>query len=489
MFLGIDVGTQSLKAVIVDAGLRRLGSASVPYQPVFPGPGLAEQDPNLWLAALKPVIAGALASANLVASDIGGLAVCGQLDGCVPTDDNGDALGNAVIWMDRRGEPDLAGMDRADVRDRTGLVLDATHMAAKIAWHQRAFDGAKRVAVWHQPVSFVLAALTGAKLIDPGLASTTMLFNLTTQKWDDVLLDALSIDVTKLPGIAPTASVAGGLTLTGAALTGLPVGTAVAVGTGDDFSGPLGSGLCVPGVVGISLGTAEVVAALSPRRIIDPQMLVETHLYPTGDYHLGNPGWLSGGAVQWFLSTFSVESAAQVSALAGSVPPGSDGLLFLPALTGAMAPSWIAHARGAFYGITPAHTKAHFARALLEGTAFAMRDVVDRLAELGVRTDVLRLAGGGAASDVWTAIRSDLTGRPANVLVGGDASALGAALIAATAVGAYPTIAVASASLELTTHHLEPVIANRPAYDDAYGRYRRLFDALRPMFGAGASIP
>ena len=331
---------------------------------------------------------------------------------------------------------------------------------------------------------FVVAALTGAAAIDPGLASTTMLFNLSSQQWDDELLGALDIDRLKLPSIRPTSAVAGGLTVAWAELTGLIAGTAVAVGTGDDFSSPLGSGLCEAGVVGVSLGTAEVVAALSPTPIIDPRMLVETHLYPTGDFHLGNPGWLSGGAVRWFMATFSVGSAAEVSALAATVPAGSEGLLFLPALTGAMAPQWIGSARGAFYGITPGHTKAHFARALLEGTAFAMRDVVDRLSALGLDTSVLRIVGGGAESDVWTAIRADLTGRPADTLVSVDASALGAGLIAATAAGAEPSIAAASAALELQFHRRDPVPGNRSAYDEAYGRYQRLLGALRPMFEA-----
>jgi len=488
MFIGIDIGTQSLKAIVVDEKLNQRGSASVGYQPVFPRPGEAEQDSGLWLSALRPAIAGALESAGVQANSIASMAVCGQLDGCIPTDRDGAALGNALIWMDRRGEPFLRQLDRQTVRQTTGLVLDGTHMAAKIAWHQRHFDRIALVATWHQPVSFVLAALTGVTAIDPGLASTTMLLNLQTQHWDDGIMETLSIDRSKLPLIAPAASIAAGLSSGGAALTGLNKGTLVAVGTGDDFSSPLGSGLCRPGIVGISLGTAEVISALAKESVIDHQGLVETHLYPTGHYHLGNPGWLSGGAVRWFMSAFSVQSAAEVSGLAASVAPGSDGLLFLPALTGAMAPEWIAAARGAYYGITPTHTKAHFARALLEGCAYAMRDVIDRLTALDVDTSVLRIVGGGAESAVWTSIRTDLTGRPADSLTGGDASAMGAGLIAATAAGAYPSLAIASAALELGLTRREPNPGLRGAYEDAYGRYRLLFDALRPIFAAARTI-
>jgi xylulokinase len=149
-----------------------------------------------------------------------------------------------------------------------------------------------------------------------------------------------------------------------------------------------------------------------------------------------------------------------------------------------MTPRWNAAARGAFYGITSSHTKAHFARAVLEGTAFAMRDVIDRLTALGIDTGNVRVMGGGAASVVWTQIRADLLGRPVDALEGSDASAVGAAIIAAVAGGAYPTIAEASATLPLSLRRIEPNLANMTALDNGYVRYRRLFDALEPMFTA-----
>ena len=201
-----------------------------------------------------------------------------------------------------------------------------------------------------------------------------------------------------------------------------------------------------------------------------------------GHHHLGNPGWLSGGAVTWFLSTFSVQSAAEMSALAESVPPGSEGLLFLPALSGAMAPRWVASARGCFYGMTAAHTKAHFARAVFEGTSFAMRDVVDRLAALGVTAGRIRLLGGGALSDVWTQMRADLTGTVVEALEEGDSSAMGAAMLAVVAAGDAPDVHTVCARAPLKVRQVDPIPGNRAVYDEAYWRYRALFTALEPMF-------
>lgn len=478
--LGVDIGTGSLKALVLNDNLQVLGSASRSYEANCPQPGWAEQDPTLWLAALRPAIGEAIADAGVSSTDIAALAICGQLDGCIPTARDGSALGPALIWMDRRGEADIRHVDPDLVHSRCGLVRDATHMSGKIAWLSKYFARRSEVAIWHQPVSFVVAALTGRAVMARSLASTTMLYDLSRRDWDAELVVAFGTAIDKLPALAEEAEIAGELTRSGADLTGLPAGLPVAVGTGDDFSNPLGCGVCQPGIVAVSLGTAETVAALTESPILDPERLVETHAYPGGLYHLGNPGWLSGGAVRWASNLLDIASDQAFSALAAEAPPGSDGVLFIPALTGAMAPKWIAGARGGFLGLTASHSRAHLARAVLEGTAFAMRDVVDRLAALGVRTDRLRIMGGGARSQLWCEIRSAVTRRPAEFLTTSDASALGAALLALVAAGKSSDIAKASATLplELTTIEAQP----DERYNAAYARYRETFAALEPTW-------
>jgi xylulokinase len=312
------------------------------------------------------------------------------------------------------------------------------------------------------------------------LASTTMLYNLSLGAWDGALLELFHTTPAELPELADDAELAGRLTATGAVLTGLPIGLPVAVGTGDDFSNPLGCGICRPGVVGVSLGTAETVGALHHCPVVDDERLVETHAYPGGFYHIGNPGWLSGGAMRWAAGLLGVASDEDFSALAAEAPPGCDGLIFIPALSGAMAPKWIAAARGSFTGLGLSHGQAHLARAVLEGTAFAMRDVVDRLAALGVATERLRLMGGGARSGLCCDIRTAVTGRPADVLTTTDASAIGAALLAIVVGGGSPDAATASAALQLELREVLPVRDIR--YEDAYRRYRDAFAALAPTW-------
>jgi xylulokinase len=478
--VGVDIGTQSLKAIVVDDDLSLRGEAAAAYQPTFPRPGWAEQDATLWLGALKPAITRALASARCAPEEVHALGVSGQLDGCVATSRSGELLGPCLIWMDRRATAEMRDAPDELIRRRSGLIPDPTHMAAKIKWMSAQLE--RTDVLWHQPVSFLVAKLTGRRVMDHALASTTMLYDPVNRNYCDELLDAFSIDRASMPALSDAADVAGELTPDGAALTGLPVGVTLAVGTGDDFASMLGGGIVAPGAVGCVLGTAEVVGAVHPAAVHDAAGLVESHAF-AGAVLVSNPGWLSGGSVTWFLDVFRLASPSALDAEASRSPAGANDLLFLPALSGAMAPRWEPRAKGAFYGLTASHSRADCARALLEGCAFAMRDVVDRLGQLGVATDVVRVMGGGAASAVWAQIRADVWGGPVDALDATSPPARGAALLAAVASGRFASVdSAAAATAVRPLARFEPDPAHRDAYARGYARYRRLFDALEPMF-------
>jgi xylulokinase len=486
MFLGVDVGSQSLKAVLLDESLRTVGSGRRTYAIDFPQPGWAEQNPHAWEQALGPAIAETLASARCRAADVAALGIAGQLDGCIPVGADGAALAPCLIWMDRRADDDLAGLRKSPGNDffraRTGANLDGSHMAPKARWLLQRHGGTQP-ARFHQPVSYLVEWLTGEAVMDHGLASTSLVYDLKTGAYADDLLDLFGLRRGQFPSLDRSESAAGKLTARGAAMTGLPAGIPVAVGTGDDFSTPLGAGVAAPGIVANVLGTAEVTGALDPRPLIDPKGLVETHRYVGADLnYIENPGWVCGGALEWLRALLSLADFAEFDCRAAEVPPGADGLLFLPALTGAMTPEWIAGARGCFYGLTPSHHAGHLARAALEGTAFGLKDVVDRLREMGVAADRVRLLGGGARSRLWAQIRADITGLPVERSAVADSSAVGAALLAAVASGWMGNLTEAAASVSAIADTIAPDGAARAAYDDAYARYRRLFDSLKPMY-------
>ncbi len=491
MIVGIDIGTQSLKALVVDHRMRVLGEAVQNYEPVFPRPGWAEQSPSVWEEGLRSAIAGALKHAGIRPAEIKSLGVAGQLDGCLPVGTDGRALHNCLIWMDRRAEPELSrvkGIDAGSLRRMTGITMDAGHMAAKVLWFLANLPDKPEVLCFHQPVSYLVARLTGEHVYDHALASTSMLYSLKTGAYDKALLEAFGINSNHLPRIEEAWAQAGKITAEGAMHCGLPQGTPVAVGTGDDYSTPLGAGLIQPGRMACVIGTAEVVGALDPSPKIDEQGLVETHKYFGGSYFIENPGWLSGGAVEWFVNTFRLNGAEEMVGLAANIAPGSEGLLFLPALSGAMAPEWVESARGCFYGLTPAHGPAHMAKALLEGCAFAMRDVLERLTSMDVAIESILLLGGGGRSSLWAQIRADISGLPVVVPSRLDTSPLGAAMLAAVAADIQPNLETCARLVETAEAEgkgqttLMPNSNHIKAYDTAHANYRRLFDSLRPMY-------
>jgi len=362
----------------------------------------------------------------------------------------------------------------------TGQVADAGHMAPKLAWLRRACPGAAR---FHQPVSYLVERLTGVAAIDPALASTTMLLELATARWAQELLDAFEVTPGELPSLRPAWDVAGVLTAEGARLTGLPAGLRVAVGTGDDFAAPVGAGVVAPGPIVCAIGTAEVVGALATTPVLDRdgEPMVETHAYPTSAFFVENPGWMSGGAVRWAARMLGLSGDAELDALAASAPPGAGGITFVPALAGAMTPVWRPHARGTLHGLAAGHDRAHLARAVLEGLAFAARDVVVRLGELGLPAREVLLLGGGAQSRVWAQIRADVLGLPHQVAARTDATPIGAAMIAAVAAGIAPDLAtLAALAPPPSATFLPDAAAGQPAAE-AYGRYQRLVEQLAPL--------
>ncbi len=472
LVVGIDLGTQTCKAVVCDAGLAVRGEHAVGYPTRRPAPDRAEQDPRDWEAALAPAIAGALAAAGATAADIVALAITGQLDGCVAVDASCEPLHPALIWQDRRAT-ELG--DRTRVFALAAQVADPSHLAPKIAWLRAAGIVAAR---YHTPTTYLVERLTGHAAIDPALASTTMLF--ATDAWSPELLAMFAIDPATLPAIAPATAVAGTLDARGARLTGLRTGTRVAVGTGDDFATPLGAGLVATGAIACALGTAEVVGAIAATRVVDasPEPMVETHAYPSGGFFVENPGWLSGGAVEWAVRLLGFPDA---TALDAAIAPSAEGVTFLPALAGAMTPVWRPNATGTLHGLAAGHDRGHVARAVLEGLACACRDVVDRLRALGLPADRVVALGGGARSRTWLQIRADLVGLPHAIAPRHDTAPVGAAMIAVVAADLAPDLASAAARVPPPTEIIDPDPRNASAAAGAYRRFRDLCTALEAI--------
>ena len=456
---------------------------AVLYQPTFPAPGWAEQDPALWLAALE---AGHCRRARQ--SRAGAVRRQGHCH-CRPARRlRRGRRQTARRW--RRASSGWTGGHRqrspASIRTSSASAPASSSMPPiwrpRSAGQARNLPEARRVARWHQPVSFVVAALCGRAVIDHALASTTMLYGLKERGYAGDLLAAFDIDADKLPGIDDASAVAGTSTAAGAELTGLPAGTPLAVGTGDDFSAAIGAGVVVPGVVACNLGTAEVVGAVSDTLRLDPGGLVETHGFLGDRYFIDNPGWLSGGAVDLVPVHLRRRFAG------GDVGTGGDG-----------------GCRQRRSAVPAGAVRRHGAALDRRGAWRLLRpDILPRQSGLrprGAGRLRLRHARCGRPAGRARHRRPDASGCPAVAPAAGsgrrsapmsaagrseiagaaDASPIGAAILAATAIGLTSSVQQAAERLAGGIETIDPDPAAKAAYDRSYRRYRTLFDALTPL--------
>ncbi len=500
--IGCDVGSQGTNAALYAADGTLEASAYETYPLSFPRPTWAEQDPDDWTAAVIRACRRLVQACPGGARAIRGLSFGSQLDGMAVVDAEGRPVRPAMIWMDRRAEDQAAAlaerMSPTDFYRAVGANLDSSHAVFKALWvRDEEPEAWARATHIMPPGSYVLRAASGVLAVDHSNASSLALLDPRTREWSGAALDATGIDAAMLPALGGGPDVVGTVTAAFAEESGLDPSTVVAMGCGDEMAATLGAGVYAPGDVCDVVGTAEPVCAASAEPREDPTMLVECHPHADPDvWLLENPGFVSGGNLRWWRDQFApIERDAEAVGLgdaydflsteAGHVPPGAEGLVFLPCMQGAMAPEWNGAARGVFYGLTLAHTRDHMTRAILEGSAFALRDILTAMRDAGLGVRQLTIVGGGAKGPLWRQIKADVTGLPVRVPVSVETTATGAAILAAVGAGVHGSIADAvKAFVALRPEIHEPDPANAAAYDDAYGLYRSVYDALRPVFNA-----
>ncbi len=503
--IGCDIGSQSLKAVLLSAEGQLCGEATASYPIHYPRPTWAEQPAEAWLEALKEALRAVLGQSGLNPASIQGIGLAAQVDGVVAVDRSGKPLHPAIIWMDRRAvaqcEAAAGRIDRGYLFDLSGLNLDASHVAPKILWlYDNEPEVARRADRLLLPGSYVAYALTGELGVDYSNASSTLLLDVRRREWSPELCGLFGISPDLLAPVLPATAVLGELLPEMAATLGLSPHTRLVLGSGDEHAACLGAGVIRPGLVCDIAGTAEPVCAASAEPAFDPSGLVETHCHADPDlWLLENPGFVSGANYRWFRDQFAAQEAEAavpdganpydlLNNLAASVPPGCEGLVFLPCLMGAMTPTWNAAARGTYFGFTLAHTRAHFVRALLEGSAFAVRDITDQMRRIDLPLDQIQVVGGGARSRLWRQIKADVTGLPVALPQTIETTALGAGMLALVGVGLCSSLAQAAELAVQIVELREPDPQTHQRYEDYYQLYRATYSALLPVFDQAARI-
>ena len=490
--IGCDVGSQSLKAVVLSPSGEILATAGSPYEMIHKHSGWADQDPAGYVRALCVAVREAIAAAGIDPGDVTVLGLASQVDGVVPIDKNLQPLRDAIIWLDRRAADQAeclrTKMGVQETFARTGLNIDASHTGPKIMWLASNEPEVFAKAVSMPSVGgYLLAWMTGVIAQDHANASSTLFYDVSTRNYSPEMLAAAGIDPGLMPEVRNADEIVGTLLPDAASALGLSTRCQVIVGTGDEHGACVGAGGVTRDLVIDIAGTAEPVCVGSDRPLIDETGLVETHAHAVRDFYLiENPGFVSGGNTLWLAEVLGC-TQGKVFELASSSVPGARGVRFIPALSGAMAPRWNDLMRGAFYGLGMNHGPADLARAVIEGNAFAFTDIVRRLSAMGLGGRI-RIVGGGRRSEFSLATKATLTDCAVDRVTTEETTAVGGAMLAAVGAGIFTSVAeCVDAVVQLAPDPIEPDPSMKDVLESAYADYRKLYDALETSFAGGAS--
>jgi xylulokinase len=487
--IGIDASTTATKAVLIDEVGTVRGVGVFDYEYEVPRPLWSEQSPELWWDGTIASIRSVLATTGVAGTEVAAIGVTGQMHGLVLLDAAGQVLRPAILWNDQR-----TGAECEVIREAVGAqrLIEITgndaltgFTAPKLVWvRDHEPDVWARVAHVLLPKDYVRLRLTGGYALDKADGAGTILFDLAARDWSPEVLAALQIDPAWMPPTFEGPDVTGAVTASAAALTGLRAGTPVVAGGGDQAANAVGVGVLDPGTMALSLGTSGVLFAATDRAIHEPRGIVHAFCHAVPDrWHLMSVMLSAGGSLRWFRDAVAPgEDFERLVAQAADVSPGSDGLLFLPYLTGERSPHPDPHARGAFVGLTVSHDRRHLTRAVLEGVAFGLRDGLDLMTAAGVPAPTqIRASGGGVVSPLWRQILADVLDAEIATVDAAEGTAFGAGLLAAVGAGWFPSVWAAAAA----TVKVRPAAAPGPGverYGQAHSRYRELYPALAPTF-------
>jgi len=489
-FLGLDVSTTGSKALLIDAAGTVIASASTAHTLQNPKPLWSEQDPREWWDAVKASIGAVLAQTGTGAEHIAAVGLTGQMHGLVLLDAAGEVLRPAILWNDQRTQAQCDEIHRRIGKEKfiriTGNVALTGFTAPKILWVAQnepdVYAKAKHVLL---PKDYIRYRLTGDYAMDKADGAGTVLFDLKLRDWSDEVLSALNIPRAWMPPTFEGCEFTGQVSPEAAALTGLKAGTPVAAGGGDQAAQAVGVGAVEPGVVALTVGTSGVVFATTPSALIEPEGRLHAfcHAVP-GMWHFMGVMLSAAGSLQWYRDTLAPGMGFdELLKEAENIPAGSEGLQFLPYLSGERTPHPDPLARGAFIGLTLRHGRNHMTRAVLEGVAFGLKDsfVLIQKAGLGSITQV-RASGGGTKGALWRQILASVLDAELVTVNTAEGAAFGAALLAGVGAGAWPDVPAACRAAVRTTGSTMPIAAQVEQYRGSYALYRELYPALKEIF-------
>lgn len=498
--LAYDLGTTGNKATLFSTRGETVESAFYEYPTAYPRPGWAEQSPSDWWKSIVAATRAVLAKSGFPPGKIAGIGISGHMMGCLPVADDGEPLTNAIIHSDSRSVRECEIIEKSlgeeSVYRITGQRLDPHYPLTKAMWiRRRVPEVFSRTRYFLQCKDYIVFRLTGALgTTDFSDATLTAFFDIVRLGWSEEMLGASGIERRLLPEIVPSGTVVGTVSARAAGETGLCEGIPVVAGGGDGACATLGAGVAVPGDGYNYVGGTSWIATLLEQPDLDP----ERRLFSMGAVEYGKfcaigTMQAAGSSLKWLADEVCREEKQVaereglrqfdvMDRLARESVPGSHKLFFLPYMMGERAPIWDPAARGVFLGLTLSHRRSDLIRSVLEGVAYALKSILDVMVERKIDVGNLRVIGGGAKSPLWLQIMASVYDRPLQVPEHpGEATSLGAALVAGVGVGVFTDFRQAAESIR-TRSEVEPVPDWAEAYREFYEYYLSLYPGLRDYF-------
>lgn len=503
--IGVDIGTSGTKTVLFDTAGETLASCTEEYPMYQPKIGWAEQDPRHWWDAVCSSIRKTIKKSGIDPGGIRGVGLSGQMHGLVLLDENGEVLRNSIIWCDQR-----TGQECGEITEKVGAkrLLEITanpaltgFTASKLLWvRNNEPDIYKKIKKVLLPKDYIRFMLTDEFATEVSDAGGMQFLDIGKRMWSDEVLEKLEVEKQWLAKVYESCEATGRVTSKAAKLTGLPEGVIVAGGAGDQAAGAVGNGIVKKGVVSSTIGTSGVVFAHMDNMEIDMGGRVHTfcHAVP-GCWHVMGVTQGAGLSLKWFRDNFCIEEK-RVGELMGLDPyvlmdkeaekvnPGAEGVVYLPYLMGERTPHLDPDARGVFFGLSAAHTKAHMIRAVMEGVAYSLRDCLGIIRGMGISETEVRASGGGGRSRLWRQMQADMFKAPVTTVNSGEGPALGVAILAGVASGIYKDVRSACEDIITVGETIDPDLETGAVYDKHYEIYRELYGNLKQSYKKLSSI-
>lgn len=503
--IGVDLGTSGTKTVLFSSSGQPIASKTIEYPLYQPQNGWAEQEPKDWWNAACGSMKAVISESGINPKDIKGIGISGQMHGLVMLDKSGNVLRRSIIWCDQRT---AAECDEITAKVGASRLIELTanpaltgFTASKILWvrnHEpEVYEKCAHILL---PKDYVRYMLTGEFATEVSDASGMQLLDVPNRCWSDEVLSKLGIDKSLLAKVYESPEVTGKVSKQASELCGVPAGTPVVGGAGDNAAAAVGTGTVQDGIAFTTLGTSGVVFAHTDKLSIDPKGRVHTFCCAVpGSWHVMGVTQAAGLSLKWFRDNFCDAEMVAAKGMkkdpyylmdkqAENIPIGAERLLYLPYLMGERTPHLDPNCRGAFIGLSAMHTRQHMLRAVMEGVVYSQRDSVEVLRGMGVKINDMLACGGGGTSPLWRQMLADVYGCPVKTVVSKEGPALGVAILAAVGTGIYKSVQEACKEVIKTNPAQNPIEANSKEYEKFYKMYTELYPALKESYAKLAKI-